>query len=183
MGLYYFDLIIDEVEEMAMPVLMNQALSVVHGGIKSSVDKIAIAFPDIKGKKLGRNVRLFAQSFSALDAIKESIRSHFFIRDYTSYSTVHEVDDNFDGPWCSYQRFRIPTNKSLREGSELKNKRIRLAKGLPFIVYKSLSNGNTFKMRVKTVRHNSYNGNFIPNGYGLSGSDNPVLLPCISSEA
>ncbi|MCG8612807.1 MAG: type I-F CRISPR-associated endoribonuclease Cas6/Csy4 [Pseudomonadales bacterium] len=182
---YYFDINLVVSDEMSLPAMVGQAMDKIHGFIADNPGKVVVAFPEFEGRSLGGKIRLFAQSFQDLDLAKESLRSHFFFRDYSVYSLAQEVPETFDGKWQVFCRAQIPSKaKVASKGSIMQKKRKQKLEEIqqyPYFNVKSRSNGQSFTIIVSRQEIDEPVGaeDIVLNGYGLSTKGRVVAVPAL----
>lgn len=177
LNLKYFDIIIAPTEELGFSVLKDHAMRLLHFHEGMAKSRYALAFPDAKGSFVGRVIRVFATKVDYLKEMVAYLKGQFFFRDYSDLGPVKEVPTDFKGKWRSYSRYRIPSSKSDRNGTNLRERRLVEAQGLPCFCLKSESTKQSFTLRIKIGEESGPSKYFNLNGYGLSSAKAPVALP------
>jgi CRISPR-associated endoribonuclease Cas6/Csy4 subtype I-F len=177
---HYFEVSLLPHEDYSLSSALNQTNQLLHGLIKGSGGRIALAFPDLKGGDIGQRIRLFSDSADTLSDILSVMNKHFYFRDYCRVTEVKTVPESYNGTFVSYARFRIPTLKSDRNNSGLHARRKHEAQGLPFFHLASSSTNQSFMLRFSVEYADAYAGEFLPNSYGLGSSMAKVFVPALN---
>ena len=177
---HYFEVSLLPHEDYSISSALNQTNQLLHGLIKGSGGRIALAFPDLKGVNIGQRIRLFSDNADTLNDILGFINKHFYFRDYCLVTEVKSVPEGYTSKFVSYSRFRIPTEKSDRNNSGLHARRKNEAQGLPFFHLASSSTKQSFMLRFSVEYADAYAGEFIPNSYGLGSSMGKVFVPALN---
>jgi len=170
-------------EDYSISSALNQTNQLLHGLIKGSGGRIALAFPDLRGVNIGQRIRLFSDYADTLNDILVIINKHFYFRDYCRVTEVKSILGSYNGRFVSYSRFRIPTEKSDRNNSGLHARRKNEAQGLPFFHLASSSTNQSFMLRFAVEYADAYAGEFLPNSYGLGSSTGKVFVPALNEPA
>lgn len=176
---HYIDIRVVTPEGMSMPELCNDVVSRLHD-IFADAPKysFALAFPEHRNKFLGEVIRVFGQDRALMNTLLIQLQHHFFFRDYTDVSSINTVPDDFNGPYVSYERFRVPGFKSNEGKPHRRETRLLQAKQLPHLKVTSNSNKKTYLIPLLITEVDGDVANtFTPNGYGLGSTTNKVALP------
>lgn len=177
---YFLDMHVLTQDEMPLVEVRNTVYSRLHD-IFADAPKhsFAVAFPELRDKFLGEHIRIFAKNEAIISQLHQQLCSHFFFRDYTKLTEIQQVPEDFDGPFVSYQRFRVPNKNASANHAERRQRRLRQAKQLPFLKVRSNSTKKEFLLPIlaKSIGVADVQQNFKPNGYGIGSSENIVSLP------
>lgn len=174
---HYLDIRVVTPEGMSMHELRNDVVSRLHD-IFADAPKhsFALAFPEYQGKLLGEAIRVFGRDRALMDKLSIQLQHHFFFRDYTNVSSINTVPDDFNGPYVSYERFRVPNRNSNKGNPHRREKQLLQSKQLPHLTVTSNSNKKTFLIPILITEVNG-DTTFTPNGYGLGSRTNKIALP------
>ncbi|MDQ9010572.1 type I-F CRISPR-associated endoribonuclease Cas6/Csy4 [Acinetobacter gerneri] len=204
---FYIDIrILDSADdgELALAHLRNQIYNIVHGAFREMPERFALALeisPRQQRKmqatelKYGRKppkqydiLRIFSAQKSELEQLIENIKNHWKIQDYAVLSQAAlDVPTAKITGWKSYNRFRIPTLKMERnlpsnpEQKTLHQRRLEIARRLPYFRVKSQSTGQLFTVPIDIrdveLSDTKDMGNGLPDSYGLARQTQPFALP------
>ncbi|WP_153114634.1 type I-F CRISPR-associated endoribonuclease Cas6/Csy4 [Rhodocyclus tenuis] len=163
------------------PITAALALKVLHGVFGLYTGQYALALPDYP--RSFPRLRVFAASREALDRLVTATETHPGFAEGPArigrFAYPKAVPEDFNGPWVSYRRYRIPSRKAERkpEGS-LRLRRIQAADEaeLPFFALRSQSNGQAWRLYVE-AQPASDAGPGEPDAYGLATASRPFALP------
>jgi hypothetical protein len=156
---------------------MNRLMHNIHKLIKHYDTSIAVALPTKKHFLYNLNtIRLFSNDKSTLQDIQTQLTSDSII------SIIHEVNNTAIVEYVEYKQYKIPTIKTDRkDGAPCRQRRMRYAnENLPFFNMQS-SSGAKWRMYVETIMHDTNSIGIVTktNGYGLSTTNNQIILPLI----
>ncbi|OIQ88357.1 CRISPR-associated protein (Cas_Csy4) [mine drainage metagenome] len=165
---------------------VTQAMARMHPIFKERADTYAIDLPGLSegprlGRRLGHQLRVFAQESASANAIADALDADVRLRDLVVIGRVRMVDTaTHAGPWAVLRRFRVAKR------SEPLNRQRDLARAanLPFLMTRSRTNGHAYTLTLyrEIVQQRGSAPNGQPNSYGLSG-DVPVMLPVVEAVA
>lgn len=201
---YYVDIRVitsADMLDLSLAVIRNQVYAVLHGTFRALavVDKSPYAIALIASAKLQAKqavfekkrgkpprfdfdiFRVFSDSNDALQRLVDIINKHWTIRDYSVVGTPTAVPIAKITGWQSFRRFRIPTNKMERsklshDNMPLRERRLALAKDLPYLKVASKSTGQFFTLTIDVIDMDNA-GEGLPDGYGLARASQPFALP------
>lgn len=157
------------------PITAALALRVLHGVFGLYPGLYALALPDYP--RSFPRLRVFATSREALDLLVTTTEPP--LNEIGRFAYPKVVPEDFDGPWVSYRRYRIPSRKAERkpEGN-LRLRRIQTADAaeLPYFALRSQSNGQSWRLYVE-AQPASAPGLAEPDIYGLATASRPFALP------
>jgi len=162
------------------PLMRGRLLSILHGCFQKQPGRYAVALTNHPG-----TLRVFTTDRSEFDALVEAMSPSPWIRDYARIGYPRTVPDNFQGPWVSFRRFRIPTVRSDRDAvdgtSALRDRRITeaRAKRMEYFHLQSRSTTQNFVLIVERVPCDGDIGRFKPDSYGFSTTSNTFALPAV----
>ena len=165
---------------------VTQAMARMHPIFKEHSDAYAIDLPGLTegprlGRRLGHQLRVFAQERSGANALADTLDADVRLRDLVIIGRVRMIDTAAHaGPWAVLRRFRVAKR------SEPLNRQRDLARAanLPFLMTRSRTNGHAYTLTLyrEIVQERGAAANGQSNSYGLSG-DVPVMLPVIAAAA
>lgn len=163
------------------PIGAAQALKVLHGVFSLYPGQYALALPDYP--RSFPRLRVFASSREGLDRLVAA--GEAALQNVGRFAYPKEVPEDFDGPWISYRRYRIPSRKAERKpDGNLRLRRIQAADTaeLPYFAIRSQSNGHTWRLYVEAQVHVetqpvSTKEPAEPDAYGLTVSSRLFVLP------
>ena len=161
------------------PVAAAIVLRVLHGVFRHQPGQYALALPDFP--RTFPRMRVFAQSRDELDRLVAATENHPTFKEMGLFGYPKQVPQDFQGPWVSYQRYRIPSRKAERKpDGTLRLRRILAADEakLPYFSLRSDSNGNVWRLYVEAVEA-APSTNLQPDGYGLATTSKPFGLPSL----
>jgi len=197
---YYLDIRVLESSDdtdLKLGHIRNQIYTVIHGAFRKLPAHYALALEmsdklkakqELFEKKHGRSaksnfdiLRIFAEKQDELDELIEAIKGHWKIRDYTVLGVAIAVPTAKILGWKSYRKFRIPTQKAERtklshQNEPLRDRRLKIAKGMPFFQVISQSTGQGFTVIID-VQESENAGYGLPDSYGLARKESPFALP------
>lgn len=159
------------------PATAALALKVLHGVFSAHPTQYALALPDYP--RSFPRLRVFAASRENLDQLVAATQSHPTLDTIGRFAYPKTVPEDFNGPWISYRRYRIPSRKSERNpDSNLRLRRIQAADrlDLPYFTLQSRSNGQAWRLYVE-ARSESTAEPAVPDAYGLASATRPFSLP------
>ena len=168
-SLYYADIrALSKESSSGTLSVMCSLFGTIHGLIKSTSFKLALAFPGFKSGEFrhpGNSIRVFSESELELNKILDMLEESPLVRDYCVISRLKQVPSDYSGSWCSYIRHRIPSRSSKVEGSRRKN--LEAAEMFPYFNVVSKSTGQRFSCHInKVICEKNQAGSLC--GYGLS---------------
>lgn len=158
--------------------MRNRLLGILHAFFSQNPHTYAIALPKERFR-----LRVFASSRDDLDKLVAYLNPNRWIRDYVRLTYPIEVSSIPFKKWQSWQRYRIPTEKSDRktgdEKGQLRQRRIREAheKGMEYFIVHSKSTGQSYSFFIDKIEAQANEGECLPNSYGFSTTDKPFSLP------
>jgi hypothetical protein len=187
---HYFDIVIagstakGDGAITALPI-MTRLISILHGMMRTKGLCIALAFPKMREGELrhpGNVVRVFAQSRDDLDIVVGDLDANKRIVGHVHLGYPKSVAKDFDGEWCEFRRFRIPSEGHVKD--EARERRLDTGESLPYFRLKSKDNGNVFSLhvqRLKVDKPKNYMESMhcLPDSYGLSVKDRSFALPVL----
>jgi hypothetical protein len=164
----------------SMPA-MAKAVWVLHGILRVQPGMFALAFPQMrKGEKrgMGNLVRIFTDSIDKLDQVVRLMKANDRLKGHLIYREPTLVPADFNGPWVEYRRFRLPgTSNRLQE---YRQKKLREAEQVPYIVTKSKTTEQVFSLHIDN-RPGTKPLICQPDSYGLSSSGRTFAVPQIQA--
>lgn len=165
---------------------VTQTMARMHPIFKEHAGAYAIDLPGLRegprlGRRLGHQVRVFAQEHASANALADTLDADVRLRDLVIIGRVRIIDPAAHvGPWAVLRRFRVAKR------SEPLNRQRDLARAanLPFLMTRSRTNGHAYTLTLcrELIQERGSTANGQPNSYGLSG-DVPVMLPVIETVA
>lgn len=168
----------DHPNDLSPPTVRGLLFALLHGWFRRHPGQYAVALlPDCLG------LRIFASTERALTELLSALTAREWVQDALRITPVRAVPADFQGPWLSVRRFRIPTLSADRHTDHrhgaLRTRRLETVtkEGMEQIYVRSASTRQGFTLCIQQVPGHPQPTDCHPNSYGLATTQNAFAVP------